>query len=302
MEKKVVIIGGPTASGKSALALSLAERFPLEIVNFDSLQIYRYMDIGTAKPTRGVRSSFPHHLYDIRNPDEAFSAAEYVREASESVREIHERGKIPLFVGGTGLYIRSFLRGLDALPSSDSVRADLLIRAEREGLENLYQEVKAKDPEFARSVSPSDRIRIIRALEVMMISGNRYSSQRNTWRKRDKKFVDLFLVLSPERVWLYERINMRVEKMFADGFVEEVKILLEMGYSSELRPMRALGYRQIIELLRGERDLTQTMETIKRHTRHYAKRQLTWFRKEDAQWVEPLEEQKISKLVETFLI
>jgi len=302
MEKKVVIIGGPTASGKSALALSLAERFPLEIVNFDSLQVYRYMDIGTAKPSPGVRSSCPHHLYDIRNPDEAFSAAEYVREASESVREIYERGKIPLFVGGTGLYIRSFLLGLDALPSSDSVRADLLIRAEREGLENLYQEVQEKDPEFARGVSPNDRIRIIRAIEVMMISGNRYSSQRNTWRKRAKKFVDLFLVLSPERVWLYERINMRVEKMFADGFVEEVKGLLEMGYSSELRPMRALGYRQVIGLLRGEKDLTQTIETMKRHTRHYAKRQLTWFGKEDAQWVEPLEEQKISKLVETFLI
>lgn len=302
MKKKVVIIGGPTASGKSSMALYLAQRYPFEIVNFDSLQVYRYMNVGTAKPSPAIRGCCPHHLYDIRNPDEDFSVAQYVGEASKIVREIHGRGKIPLFVGGTGLYIRSYLLGLDNIPSSVSIRNDLLKRAEREGLFNLYRELEDRDPEFAGGISPNDRIRVIRALEVMMITGTPFSSQRKKWKEREKVYDDLFLIISPERGVLYERINRRVDSMIAEGFVDEVKKLLEMGYSPNLRPMRSLGYRHIIAYLKGEEDLVRTIENIKRDTRQYAKRQITWFKREDARWSEPSAKQKISKLVYSFLI
>ncbi|NIO17506.1 MAG: tRNA (adenosine(37)-N6)-dimethylallyltransferase MiaA [Deltaproteobacteria bacterium] len=302
MKKKVVIIGGPTASGKSSTALTLAKRYPLEIVNFDSLQIYRYLDIGTAKPSAEQRSSVPHHLYDIRYPDEYFSVADYVTEASRVVLEIYGRGKIPLFVGGTGLYMRSFLFGLDRIPSSPSIRNQLQKRLEREGLGDLYNEVQERDPLFARAISPNDRSRIVRALEVMAITGTTFSSLQKKWKEREKAFEDLFIILSPERDVLYERINKRVEAMIAGGFVDEVKGLLDMGYSPGLRPMCSLGYRHIVAFLRGEEDLAVTVETIKRETRQYAKRQLTWFKREDGRWLKSSEEQKIGKLVKSFLI
>lgn len=302
MKKKVVIIGGPTASGKSLMALYLAERYPLEIVNFDSLQVFRYMDIGTAKPTPAVRSSYPHHLYDIKDPDEHFSVAQYVAEAWEKTEEILLRGKTPLFVGGTGLYIRSYLLGIDEIPSSTVVRNLLLDRVKQEGLNSLYREVQERDPEFAGEISPNDKVRIIRALEAMLITGMPFSSQRKKWKRREKKFDDLFFVLSPDRDVLYEQINERVDSMIAEGFVDEVKRLLDMGYSSNLLPMRSIGYRHIVAFLKGKESLSRTIEYIKRDTRHYAKRQLTWFKRDVAHWHEPRDKQKISKLVYSFLI
>lgn len=299
---KVVILGGPTASGKSGLAFSLVEKFPLEIVNFDSMQVYRYMDIGTAKPPAAMRDAFPHHLYDIKNPDEYFSAAEYVKEAARAAGEIYKRGKTPLFVGGTGFYMRSYLLGLDDLPSSRSVREDLFDRLRREGLKSMYREVEEKDPDFAKCISENDRARIIRALEVMSITGARYSSLRKRWKAGVKRVDDLFIVLSPDREELYEKINVRVDQMLAAGLIDEVKGLLDMGFSKELRTMQSLGYRHVVSYLEGAENLSQTAERIKRDTRKYAKRQLTWFRREDARWFAPKGEQKIYKLVDSFLI
>ena len=278
--ERIVVLSGPTASGKSALALALAREFPLEIVNADSLQVYRRFDIGTAKPTAAERREVPHHLIDVADPDEPYDAGRYVRDAERAMGEIRARGKVPILVGGTGMYIRALLRGLDPLPSDPRVREELSRRWEAEGGAALHAELARIDPGTSAKVHPSDRLRILRALEIGAVSGIPPSRARASWTSADARHACLFLALWPDRETLYGRIDARTEEMFRRGLVEEVRGLLAGGFDRSLKPMMALGYRHAEAHLLDGVPISETIEAAKRDTRRYAKRQLTWLSSE----------------------
>ena len=214
---KLVVLSGPTASGKSTLALALAREFPVEIVNADSLQVYRHFDIGTAKPTVAERGEVPHHLIDVADPDEPYDAGRYVREAERAIGEIRARGKVPMLVGGTGMYIRALLRGLDPLPSDPRVREELSRRWEAEGGAALHAELARIDPETSAKVHPSDRLRVLRALEIAAVAGIPPSRARAAWSSAGARHGCLFLALWPDRETLYRGIDARTEEMFRRG-------------------------------------------------------------------------------------
>ncbi len=285
---KIVIILGPTASGKTDLAVRLAERFGGEIVNADSMQVYRGMDIGTAKPSQELRRRVPHHLIDIVAPDRNFSAADFRNEAVRVIADITSRGKTVFMVGGTGLYIKALLQGLVDSPSgAGAVRRELEERAGRVGNEPLLQELAAVDPVTAGRLHPNDLVRIVRALEVYRLTGRPISLERGDHGFAGDFYSTLKIGLSVERGELYERIDRRVDKMIAEGLESEVKTLLDQGFSSTLKAMRAIGYRQICAYLAGEYGLDEAIRLIKRDTRHYAKRQMTWFKTDQKiYWVE----------------
>ena len=273
----LVVLSGPTASGKSALAMELARAFPLEIVNADSLQVYRFLDIGTAKPSRAERAEIPHHLIDVADPDEPYNAGRYVREAEGAIAAIRARGKVPMLVGGTGMYVRALLRGLDPLPSDPEVREGLARRWLEEGGAALHRELSRVDPETAARVHPADRLRVVRALEIAAVTGIPPSRARAAWGSgRAGVHRVLFLALWPPREELYRRIDARTEGMFRQGLLDEVRGLLAKGYGRGLKPMGALGYRHAAAHLLDGVPLETTVETMKRDTRRYAKRQETW--------------------------
>jgi tRNA dimethylallyltransferase len=285
-ENRIIVVSGPTASGKTALALRLCRILPLEIINADSLQVYRGMDIGTAKPAVSERLEIPHHLIDVADPDEEYNAGRFVGDAEEAIRGIRWRGKFPLVAGGTGMYIRALLRGLDALPSDTGIRAALARRWEREGGAALFAELRAFDPSSAESIHPSDRVRILRALEVSAIAGTPASRLKRRWAEAAGKFRILFIAISAGRSELYGRIDARVDDMFRKGLVDEVRGLLAKGYGPGLKPMKSLGYRHVVSHLSGKRSLSDAIAEMKRDTRRYAKRQLTWLSREpDALWI-----------------
>jgi len=275
-DNRILVLSGPTASGKTAIALSLARAFPLEIVSADSMQVYRGMDIGTAKPTLAQRAEISHHLVDVADPDEKFSAGRFVAEAEKAISGIRKKGRLPLVAGGTGMYIRSLLRGLDALPADPAVRARLTRRWEEDGGKTLYGELKRIDPVSAEKIHPSDRSRIVRSLEVAEITGDPASARKASWVSGGSRYRILFLVLSIEREELYRRIDRRVEEMFRAGFVEEVNGLLARGYGRDLASMGALGYRHVLSHLLDGIPRGQAVDQMKRDTRRYAKRQVTW--------------------------
>ncbi len=277
---RIIVLSGPTASGKSGLALDLAREFPVEIVNADSLQVYRYLDIGTAKPTVPERHEVPHHLIDVADPDEPYDAGRYVREAERAIGEIRSRGKVPLVVGGTGMYIRALLRGLDPLPADPRVREELSRRWESEGGAALHAELARIDPETAARVHPSDRLRVVRAMEIAAVAGIPPSRARAAWRSADAGRGRLFLALRPDRETLYRRIDARTEEMFRRGLTEEVRGLLSRGFGRSLKPMMALGYRHAVAHLLDGVPLPETIDAVKRDTRRYAKRQATWLSSE----------------------
>jgi tRNA dimethylallyltransferase len=277
---KIVVLSGPTASGKSALALSLAREFPLEIVNADSLQVYRHFDIGTAKPTAAERAVVPHHLIDVADPGEPYDAGRYVRDAERAITEIRSRGKVPMLVGGTGMYIRALLRGLDPLPSDPRVREELSRRWEAEGGGTLHAELARIDPGTSAKIHPADRLRILRALEIAATTGIPPSRARASWSSADARHRCLFLALWPDRESLYRGIDARTEGMFRRGLLEEVRDLLARGFDRSLKPMMALGYRHAAAHLLDGVPLSETIEAVKRDTRRYAKRQVTWLSSE----------------------
>jgi tRNA dimethylallyltransferase len=278
---KLLVLSGPTASGKSALALALAREFPLEIVNADSLQVYRRFDIGTAKPTVAERAEVPHHLVDVAEPDEPYDAGRYVREAERAIGEIRSRGKIPMLVGGTGMYIRALLRGLDPLPSDPRVREELSRRWEAEGGSALHATLARIDPETSVKVHPSDRHRVLRSLEIAAVTGTPPSRARASWASAGAaRHACLFLALWPDRETLYRGIDARTEAMFRRGLLEEVRGLLAGGVGRSLKPMKALGYRHAAAHLLDGIPLRETIDAVKRDTRRYAKRQVTWLSSE----------------------
>lgn len=295
--RRLLVLSGPTASGKSAAAMALARRLPLEIVSADSVQVYRGMDIGTAKPTPMERREVPHHLIDVADPDEPYSAGRFVRDAVEAIRDIRSRGRFPILVGGTGMYLRALIRGLDPLPSDPRIREGLRVRWEKEGGEALYERLRRIDPETAARIRPADRVRVLRALEIVEMTGAPASSRRTAWKGGSETDRVLFFAVRLGREALYRRIETRVDGMVRQGLVEEVRVLLARGYGPELRSMNALGYRHILRHLLGGIPMEQAILEWKRDTRRYAKRQMTWLRAErDVRWVEgdsahaPLEE------------
>ena len=277
---RILVLSGPTASGKSALALALAREFPLEIVNADSLQVYRRFDVATAKPTVAERAEVPHHLVDVADPDEPYDAGRYVREAERAIGEIRARGKVPMLVGGTGMYIRALLRGLDPLPSDPRVREELSRRWEAEGGQALHATLARIDPETSVKVHPSDRHRVLRSLEIAAVTGTPPSRARTSWGSAGARHACLFLALWPDRETLYRAIDARTEEMFRRGLLEEVRGLLSGGVGRSLKPMMALGYRHAAAHLLDGIPLQETIEAVKRDTRRYAKRQVTWLSSE----------------------
>ncbi len=298
----IVLLSGPTAVGKSAVALELARECQAEIVNGDSLQVYRYLNIGTAKPDIEERNLVPHHLFDILDPDQPFNATDFQVQADTVIADIHSRGYLPLVVGGTGLYLKALLFGLCQLPEIDAgVRVDLKGRLEREGSEALHAELVRYDAPMAARLAPRDRTRILRALETVLTTGKSLAYFQGQHRFLTPRYRFLHVFLDLEREQLYQRINRRVEVMLEMGFVDEVKGLLEKGFAPELKPLKSIGYRQMIDYLAGRLSLDRAIVATKQATRRYAKRQLTWFRNDKyASGVEVSEWQKIITMISQF--
>ena len=281
---RLLVIGGPTGSGKSELALRLAEEIGGEIVNADSMQIYRGMDIGTAKPSAEEQARVPHDLLDIVSPDVNFTASDFRREAAAAIADIDSRGKMAILVGGTGLYIRALLEGLVDSPTGDpELRRQF---ADLPG-EELLRRLAQVDPETAARLHANDRVRIVRALEVFTQTGRPISAFRSEHAFSGSYYRCLKMAIKVERQDLYRRIDRRVERMLQEGLVDEVRALLAQGYSKEMKAMRSIGYKEITAYLAGETTLNEAVDLIKRDTRRYAKRQMTWFSKEnDIYWLE----------------
>ncbi len=282
----VILLAGPTAAGKTSLSLELARSLDTHIVNADSMQVYRFMDIGTAKPSPAERALVPHHLLDVADPDEQFDAVRYADTARPVVESLHRIKKIPLVVGGTGLYMKVLTRGICSGPSSDpELKARLLDEEKTGGLPLLYSELERIDPEAAARIHQNDRQRILRAVEVFRLTGVPLSVQQKRHGFDEELFSTLKIFIFRDREELYRRIDLRVDRMIEEGLKEEVARLLDMGYGPDLKPMQSLGYKQMAQHLLGACDLDRAIYLIKRDTRHYAKRQLTWFRADPAfQW------------------
>ena len=277
----LIVIVGPTASGKSSLAVDLAVDLDAEIVSADSMQVYRTMDIGTAKTTPAERRDIPHHLIDVADPDEDYDAGRYEREADHAVREIVSRGKPVIAAGGTGLYVRALTEGLFEGPRSDPVVRDNIRKlAEEKGDEGLLEALRQVDEDKARQLSAKDSLRIIRALEVYEKTGIPISEHHKRHRFSKRKYHILKIGIDVDREALYDRINGRVDEMISSGFAGTVQALLDQGYDESCRSMSAIGYRQMISRLRGDVSLVEAIESIKQETRRYAKRQSTWFGKD----------------------
>lgn len=288
MNPPLLIICGPTASGKSELALRLAGELDAEIVNADSMQVYCGMDIGTAKPNAAERAAVRHHLIDVADPAQLFSAADFADAADAAIADITSRGKRAIVVGGTGLYIRALLRGLVDSPSgAGELRQALQADAARLGNEAMLERLRQVDPEAAARMHPNNLVRIIRALEVYQLTGITLSRYQQQHGFADDRYCALQIGVEVERTRLYERIERRVERMVADGLLQEVAALSTAGYGRELKSMRSIGYKEMSAVLAGEYDLGAAVELIKRDTRRYAKRQLTWFKADkDILWLE----------------
>lgn len=278
----LIVIVGPTAVGKTEISIDIALRLNGEIVSADSMQIYKYMDIGTAKPTIEERKGVPHFMIDIITPDQEFSVALYKEMASKIIKEIHERGHMPILTGGTGLYVNSIINIMDFSSTADwRLREELKEQAKRYGNEYLYNKLREIDPITSSKLHPNDIRRIIRALEVYELTGKPISYYQLTTQNRPNPDYDVLMIgLTMDREKLYNRIEARVDKMIRAGLVDEVRWLCEKGYKDNMIAMQGLGYKEIIRYLDGQCTLEEAINTLKRNTRRYAKRQLTWFRRD----------------------
>lgn len=299
--EKIIVIAGATASGKTATGIRVASEFNCDVINADSRQVYKLMDIGTAKPTREEQQTVRHHLIDVVYPDEEFNAQKFNDYAEAAVRSIRRKGKNVLIVGGTGFYIKAYLEGLaeDAFPDV-SIRERLNKECNEFGITNMYSKLIKIDPALLGHIHPNDRYRILRALEIFEVTGLRPSKFKE--KKNTQQSEVLYICLKLDRNVIYDNIDKRVNKMITDGFVDEVKSLLAQGYDEKLRPMQSHGYREMLDYLKGRIQFAEAVERTKLKTRQYAKRQLTWFRGvKDAIWIEPSNFEKIITIARKFL-
>ena len=302
MKPRIVIILGPTAVGKSALALDLAEQLDGEIVNADSQQVYRYLDIGTGKPSMADRERVRHHLIDVVNPDQEFNAAMFRHLASEVVHQIDERKRNAIVCGGTGLYLKALTRGLFEGPAQDpEIRRSLEKEIAASGLNSLYRRLAEIDPTVTSTIHRNDRLRTIRAMEVYQLTGKPISQWQNEHSFEDESFDVLKIGLNRERIELYDRINQRSDNMVAAGFLDEVRALEARGYSLDLKSLRSVGYAQMAKVLRGILTIDAALVEMQQETRHLAKRQLTWFRGDkDIRWFHPKQAREILIAMKAF--
>ena len=303
LKPKVIVICGPTGSGKTAAAIELAVRFNGEIINADSMQIYRYMDIGTAKPTRLEQQQVRHHLINVAAPDEPFDAARYAGMAQELIGRLQPEGVVPFVVGGTGLYIKALLKGLfPGKPADPALRSRLKKDAVIHGAAALHRRLEDCDPETARRIHPHDTYRILRALEIYESTGRSISRYQSDHGFSEKPFSVLKIGLDIDRTELYERINGRVDHMLAAGLLQEVQHLLDRGYAPSLKSMQSIGYRHLVGFIQGRLSWPEALRTFKRDTRRYAKRQLTWFKADgEIHWVAAEDTTRMLQLVNSFL-
>lgn len=283
MKDKLVVVTGPTAVGKSNLAIELAKRLNGEIISADSMQIYKYMNIGTAKITKEETQGIPHYMLDILYPDEEFSVSSYQEMASKYIKDINGEGKIPIIAGGTGLYINSIVYKLNfaSVPPDTSIREKYEVLAEEYGNEYIHDILLRLDRESGERIPVNNRRRIIRALEIVESTGKHISESNKNFREENNDYNLTMICLNMDREKLYERINRRVDIMVERGLLDEVKSLLDMGYHKDLVSMKGIGYKEIIGYLEGDYSLEYAIDKIKQGSRNYAKRQLTWFRRDN---------------------
>lgn len=303
---KIIVLLGPTAVGKTKLSLAIAEQFLCEIINMDSMQIYKYMDIGTAKPTLAERASVPHHLIDFVDPAEEYHVARYVEDANRVMAAMSGKN-MPMLEGGTGLYLKGLVEGLFTIPAiaaeiREQVKRDLHDRGNQE----IYQELQRIDPESAARIHPNDSRRISRAIEIYRATGVPWSVHLQKQREqaiRKRSGLDFLKIgLTRDREILYERINERTRIMIEQGLIEEVENLLAMGYGAELNSMQSIGYRHMVNYIQGRWGREEAIQLLARDTRRYAKRQYTWFRRDaDIRWFEPEQQTEIAALIKQFL-
>ncbi len=285
----VVLIAGPTGVGKTAASVILAKKLNTEIISCDSMQIYKGMDIGTAKVTLEEAGGVIHHMTDIINPDENFSVCDYVEMASKCIDTLSKQGKIPLVVGGTGLYADSLLKGIDFskdAPKDEEYRQKLFELSEKEGVDFVHSLLAKVDKVSAKAIHPNNVKRVIRALEYYHATGERISDHNERTREKEPPYNSVRIYFTRERQTLYERIDRRVDKMISDGLLEEVENLIKKGISEDNTSMQAIGYKEIVEYIKGNTSLEEAINLIKQLSRNYAKRQLTWFKRDlDGIWL-----------------
>ena len=280
---KIVVVCGPTASGKTALGVALAKALNGEVVSADSMQIYRGMDIGTAKPTAGEMEGIPHHMIDVADPGEDYSVARYVEEASACVDQILSLGKTPILVGGTGLYIDSLILGRKFAPFPGKIRAELTKKLQNEGISALYETLRTVDPDRAARLHQNDEKRILRALEVYYETGRTLTQHDRESQAQPPRYDAATIFLNyADRADLWKRIDRRVDEMVEAGLVDEVKRLLHSGVSPRTTAMQAIGYKEFSAALRGEEPIENALGQVKLRSRQYAKRQVTWFRRNES--------------------
>lgn len=293
--QKVIVICGPTASGKTALSIELAKKINGEIISSDSMQIYKDMDIGTAKPSQEEMQGIKHYMLDFIEPDKRYSVADFKRDAEKAIEEILEKGKVPIVVGGTGLYVDSLIYGIEYqdIQFDKNYRDELEKRVVSEGLETLYNEAKKIDSQAVEKISSNDQKRILRVLEIYKATGKNKTEQEVESRKNGVKYDYKVFAINMDREKLYERINRRVDIMIEQGLIQEVENLLKK-YKEFPTAMQGLGYKEVVEYLQGNTSKEDMIEKIKMETRRYAKRQITWFKKnKQTIWIEPQDLQKI---------
>ncbi|MFZ7127246.1 MAG: tRNA (adenosine(37)-N6)-dimethylallyltransferase MiaA [Desulfobacterales bacterium] len=286
---RIVIVCGPTGIGKTRLGIELSKRLGGEIVGADSMQVYRRMDIGTAKPTLSEQSEIPHHLIDVVDPDQSFSAADYARMADAAIANLHRRNLLPVVVGGTGLYIKALVYGLFEAPAAPpDIRRRLKAEAAERGVHRLFDRLKRLDPEAAAATHPNDSVRTLRALEVLEATGRPISEFRRSHGFASPRYSAFRIGLTLDRERLYDRIDRRVDLMIGEGLLEEVRELLDQGFSPSLKPMQSIGYRHMIDFIQERTGWEETVRLLKRDTRRYAKRQYTWFNADpEIRWIGP---------------